>query len=87
MLEIGKLYRLNTAATLYDKIGQPDDGNYYKHICVIEKDSVCVLLEINDTKQWHTKNHIAKILTNNGIVGWVILSCSVPPPFIPILSE
>jgi len=85
MLEIGKLYRLDRAATLYDKISQPDDSNYYKHIYALEKNSLCVLLEINDTRQWHTKNHIAKILTSDGVIGWVILSCSNPSPFTPLI--
>ena len=84
MLVIGKLYRLDLAVALYDRIRRPDDGNYYKHICVLEKNTLFVLLEINDTNQWHTKNHIAKILTSNGFVGWIILSCANPSPFIPI---
>lgn len=84
MLVIGKLYRLDRAVTLYERTSQSDEGNYYKHICVLETNTLFVLLEMNDTKQWHTKNHIAKILTSNGLIGWMILSCANPSPFIPI---
>lgn len=80
MLIIGKLYRTERTASLYDRIYKDDNNvvNGYKHIGIVEENTLCVVLAINESKEWHTKNYIAKVLTGNGNVGWLILSCAVP---------
>jgi hypothetical protein len=79
MLIIGKLYRIERTASLYDVIYKQDISiNSYKHIGIVEKDTLCVILELNESKEWHTKNYIAKVLTSKGVTGWIILSCANP---------
>jgi hypothetical protein len=78
MLIIGKLYRIERSISLYDRIYKDNVVNSYKHIGIAEKNTLCVVLEINESKEWHTKNYIAKILTSNGVTGWLILSCADP---------
>lgn len=65
-------------ASLYDRIYKDNIVKSYKHIGIVEKDTLCVVLEINESEEWHTKNYIARILTSNGVTGWIILSCANP---------